>query len=213
MTRHAGYYPIALAMAGRPCVVIGGGPVAEGKVEDLLAVGARVTVVSPVVTERLASLVRAGQITHQARAYGSGDLEGCQIAFVAVGDSAVAEQVALEARKRGVWVNTADDPPFCDFILPSVLRRGRLAIAVSTGGASPALARAIREELEERITDDYGLLVELVADVRQELRGRPGAPSPEAWRHALAPDLRRLIADGRGGEAKARLRARLRTPA
>ncbi len=224
----AEYYPVLLDLRGRTCAVIGGGAVAEGKVERLLAAGARITVVSPSLTARLAAWAGEGRLRHVARTYAEGDLAGHALAFVAVGDRAVAAAVAEEARRLAIWANAADDPARCDFILPSVLRRGRLVVSVSTGGASPGLARAIREDLEERFTAEFGALIDLVAEVRNEVRAStagvraagggatasgarvPAAGVPAAaWRHALDPALRGLVAVGRRDEAKAWLRARL----
>ena len=199
------HYPVFLDLTGHPTLVVGGGPVAEGKVEGLLAAGARVTVVSPTVTPRLAGWVAVGRIEHLARAYRPGDLAGRRLALVATGDPAVSGAVAAEGRERSVWVNAADEPARCDFIMPGVIRRGRLVVAVSTGGASPAAARAIREELEGYLTEDHAMLVELAADVREDLRRR-GAPAASArWRRALDGGLRRLIADKRYRQARARL--------
>lgn len=201
-----GHYPIVLGLSNRPCLVIGGGPVAETKVSGLLAVGARVTVVSPTLTPRLDSWARERRLRHLPREYRAPDLDGHALVFVATGERSVDEAVAREGRARGVWVNAADDRDHCDFILPSVLRRGRLVVAVSTGGASPALARAIREQLEGYFTEEYAALVELAAEVREELRARAGASGAEAWRGAFDGELRRLLADGRREEAKAYLR-------
>lgn len=204
------YYPIFLEMTGRRSVVVGGGPVAERKVEGLLAVGASVTVISPALTPRLEAWAKDGRIRHVGRQYGPGDLAGSELAFVATDDPEVNAVVAKEGRARSVWVNAADDPAHSDFILPSVLRRGQLVVAVATGGASPALSRAIREELEAYFSEDYAVLSEVVAEVRRELREQARVPDAEAWRKALDGDLRRLIAEGRREEAKARLLWRLR---
>ena len=205
-----GYYPIFLSMGQRRCVVIGGGPVAELKVEGLIAAGASVTVVSPALTARLEALAREGRIRHVGREYGPGDLAGSELAFVATDDRQVNAAVARDGRAAGVWVNAADDPANCDFILPSVLRRGELVVAVATGGASPALSRALREELETYFTEDYAVLAEVVAEVRRELRAQGRGADSATWRKALDGDLRRLIAEGRREEAKARLLWRLR---
>lgn len=204
-----GYYPIFLDMTDRPCLVVGGGPVAERKAEALLGVGARVTVVSPVVSERLRSWAKGGKIRHLRREYQWGDLIGYELAFVATDDGEVNAAVAWEGRERGVWVNAADDPAHCDFILPSVLRRGQLVVAVATGGASPALSRAVREELEAYFSGDYAVLAQLMAEVRSELRRRSLFPDGERWRRALDTDLRRLIAAGQRETAKAYLLDRL----
>ena len=199
------YYPVFLDLQHDPVLVVGGGPVAEGKVEGLLAAGAHVTVVSPTVTPRLAGWVGAGRIEHVARAYQPGDLAGRRLALVATDDPTVSAAVAAEGRERGIWVNAADEPARCDFILPAVIRRGRLVVAVSTGGASPAAARAIREELEGYLTEDHATLVELAADAREDLRRRAASAGPARWRGALDGGLRRLIADKRYRQARARL--------
>ncbi|HEV3347915.1 MAG TPA: bifunctional precorrin-2 dehydrogenase/sirohydrochlorin ferrochelatase [Methylomirabilota bacterium] len=199
------YYPVFLDLADRPSLVVGGGPVAEGKVAGLLAAGARVTVVSPTVTAPLAGWAAEGRVTHRARAYRAEDLDGQQVAFVATDDAAVTRAVAADGRARGVWVNAADEPARCDFILPAVIRRGRLVVAISTGGASPAAARAIREELEGYLTEDHAALVELAAEARDDLRRRRRSPDAARWRRALDGRLRRLIADRRYRQARAQL--------
>ena len=199
------YYPVFLDLRDGSVLVVGGGPVAEGKVEGLLAAGATVTVVSPTVTPRLAGWVAAGRIEHLARAYQPGDLAGRRLGLVATSDPAVSGAVAAEGRERGIWVNAADEPARCDFILPAVIRRGRLVVAVSTGGASPAAARAIREELEGYLTEDHAMLVDLAAEAREDLRRRAASPGPARWRGALDAGLRRLIADKRYRQARARL--------
>ena len=204
-----GHYPIFLELTRRPCLVIGGGAVAERKVRALLEAGASFTVVSPTASPGLRALAETGRIRHLARAYQAGDLSEHQIAFVATDDGAVNARVADEGRRRAVWVNAADDPAHSDFILPSVLQRGTLVVAVGTGGASPALARAVREELEAYFTADYAGLAQIAGEVRRELRARGHAASAEVWREALDAELRRLIAEGKRDEAKARLRARL----
>jgi len=200
-----GHYPVFLEMKGRPCVVVGGGAVAERKVEGLLAAGARVTVVSPELAPGLAALKEEGRLRHVARPYREGDLEGYELAVVATDDGSVNAVVAREGRERGVWVNAVDDPPNCDFILPSVIRRGDVVIAISTGGASPALARRLREELEAFLEEDSASLAGLLQDVRQELRARGIAVNAEKWQRAIDGRLRALLAQGREGEARAYL--------
>ena len=203
------YYPVALDLRDRLCLVVGGGPVAEAKVEGLLAAGARVTVVSPELTAALASWAADGRLIHRPHEYGPDDLDGQQLVFAATDRREVTEAVAAEARRRGLWVNAADDPAFCDFLLPSVLRRGRLVITVSTGGASPALAARMRRDLEALVPAEYEALVELAAEVRSELRARADRPGGAAWRAALGGELISLLAQGKRGEAKARLLDRL----
>jgi siroheme synthase-like protein len=202
------HYPLFVDLTGRRCVVVGGGGVAEGKVLGLLAAGAIVTVVSPALTPSLADAVRAGRIAHRARGYRDGDLDGAALAFAATGEPEVNAAVAAEGRRRGIWINAADDPGHCDFILPAVVRRGALAVAVSTGGASPAAARAVREELERLVGEQYATLVDVAADVRRGLRGEGARLGAHAWSDALRDvRFRRLISAGRRDEARQRLRA------
>jgi siroheme synthase-like protein len=204
-----GYYPVFLEMKDRPCVVVGGGTVAERKVEGLLAAGAQVTVISPELTPALAALLKEGRLRHVARPYRYGDLKGYEVAVAATHEPAVNADVAREGQKRRVWVNAADDPPNCDFILPSVIRRGDIVIAASTGGASPALARRLREELEAFLSEDYGPLAELLQEVRQELRSRGIVVDPETWQRAIDGRLRALLAQRRRAQARAYLLASL----
>jgi siroheme synthase-like protein len=202
-------YPLVLELTGRRCVVIGGGPVAERKVDGLLAAGASITVVSPKLTGALESLVTRGEIRVERRRYRRGDLAGACLAFVATGDGRLAATVAREGRGQGVWVNAADDPQHCDFFLPSVLRRGPLVVAVATGGGSPALARAVREEIERLLPHDYAGLAETVSEVRRELRARGMSPDASAWNRALSAEIRRLSRDDEPHEARARLLSNL----
>ena len=201
-----GSYPVVLELRDRAVLVVGGGTVAEHKVDGLLRVGARPTVVSPALAARLHSWAREGRIRWIGRSYRHGDVAGHALVFVATDDGTVNAEVAAEARARGTWVNAADDPPHCDFTLPSVLRRGELTVAVSTGGTSPALARAIREELESYFTDDYRVLADVAGEARREVGARF---SGDAWRRALDGELLRLIATGRREAAKTRLLERL----
>jgi len=200
-----GYYPVFLDLASRRCVMVGGGLVAERRVGGLLEAGARVRVISPRLTRVLAALAAEGRLEHEAREYREGDLAGADLAFVATDMGAVNEAVAREARERGVWLNAADDPARCTFILPALVRRGDLAVAIATGGASPALARAIREELERYLTDDYATLASIAAEARREVRASGRPVTADAWRRALGPEVRRIIVERGRDDAKQRL--------
>jgi siroheme synthase-like protein len=202
------YYPLFMDLAGRACVVIGGGIIAEGKVLGLLAAAADVTVVSPTLIDALADAARTGRISHHRRCYREGDLAGFVLAFAATGDQDVNAAIAAEGRRARVWVNAVDDPSHCDFIVPALVRRGALTVAISTGGASPALARAVREDLERHLGEEYAALVEVAGDVRRELRDRARRVDAGAWHAALTdPGFRRLVAEGRRGLASRRLKA------
>ncbi|OLB44142.1 MAG: hypothetical protein AUI04_01040 [Candidatus Rokubacteria bacterium 13_2_20CM_2_64_8] len=197
-----GPYPVVLDLGGRPVLVVGGGAVAERKVEGLRAAGASIMVVSPRVSARLAKMADDGDIRVRLRSYRRSDLRGVAIVFAATDDRNVNAAVAADSRRRRIWVNAADDPDHCDFILPSVLRRGSLLVSVTTGGRSPALARIVREELERLLGSDYALLTDLAGDVRRELRTRGEQATAEAWTTALRGDVRRLVAAGRREEAR-----------
>jgi siroheme synthase-like protein len=207
------YYPVFLDIAGKPVVVVGGGEVALRKAEGLLDAGAEVTVVSPALHPDLQALVSQGRVRHVAREYARGDLEGYFLAFVGTDDRSVNAAVSREGRQRRVWVNAVDDPPNCDFIMPGIVQRGDLVIAVSTSGTSPAMARKMREELEAFLSQEYLLMLELAAEVRQELRERSVIVEPEVWNAALDGGLKRLLGEGRREEAKQRLLRGLLEPA
>ena len=149
-------YPIFLDLSGRRCVVVGGGEVASRKARKLLQARAEVVVISPEITPGLESIA----VEVHRRPYKKGDLEGAYLAFTATDSREVNAGVAREAKERHIPVNVADRPSECDFALPSTLRRGRLQVAVSTGGASPALGRRIKDELEEVFGPEWAGLVE-----------------------------------------------------
>ena len=163
----SGYYPVLLDLRGRRAVVVGGGAVAEAKVGPLVDAGAAVTVVAPALTPGLALQAREGGLAHVARAYAPGDLDGAWIVIAATDDPDVNHVVHAEAESRGVLVNVVDDPPYCGFILPSILRRGELVVAVSTSGNAPALAVRIRERIERELGDEYARFLALAGALRK----------------------------------------------
>ena len=199
------YYPIFLEMEGRPCLVIGGGKEAQRKVTGLMAAVGRVTVIALKLTRDLQAMLAAGDIECVQREYQDGDVEGYDVCMVATDDGAVNGDVAAEGKRRGIWVNAADDTKNCDFILPAVIRRGSITIAASTGGTSPALARRLREELEAYLTEEMPALADLLGDVRGDLRSRGIVPDADLWQEAIDEDLRVLLAQRKYRQAKARL--------
>ena len=208
------YYPVFLDLAGRPSLVIGGGEVGLQKVRGLLAADAAVTVVSPQLHPLLEEWQRAGRIIHIARAYQPGDMAGFTIVMIATDDRSANATIRAEGCQRRIWVNAADDPSNCDFILPSVVRRGRITIAISTNGGSPAMARRIREELNDYFTEEFEPLADLLAEVRADLkrRGVLLLINQETWQRAIDGRLRALLAQRRWGQAKALLLSRLGAP-
>lgn len=204
-------YPVSLEVSSRKAVVIGSFAVAERKADVLIEAGADVTVVAPGPADDLARVERAGAHVFRRR-YRDGDLHEAFLCVASSDDAAVRSAIFAEARSRGVLVNVMDDPPHCDFAAPAVVRRGDLSIAVSTGGSSPALARRLREDLEERFGPEWEEIAELIGAVRQETL--PLLPDlgdrARRWRRALdLGELERLVREGRSAEARRELRARV----
>jgi precorrin-2 dehydrogenase/sirohydrochlorin ferrochelatase len=166
-------YPIGLiGLEQQKTVVIGGGKVAARKVTGLLEAGAQVTVISPAFVPELRVLAGSRRVTLTARAYQDGDLADAFLVIAATNNAGINERVWQEARTQGCLVNVVDHPAHCNFIVPAVVRRGEVAVTVSTGGASPALARRLREQLESLIGPEVGELADLLAELRPELQTR-----------------------------------------
>ena len=195
------YYPIFLKLTGRRCVVFGGGPVAEGKLSKLIESGASVTVVSPRVTTIIEDLARTGTVQWVPRVYSNGDLEGAHLAIAATDDRQVNQQIAKEAELRGVILNVVDDPDLCGFIAPSVVERGPVTLAISTGGASPALARRLREALTDTPALEWADLAPVLSRARKEVKHRGATVDAQRWRCSLTPALLNMTQEGREEEA------------
>jgi len=198
-------YPANLVLQGRRVLVVGAGAIAARKVEGLLACGADVVVVAPVVGEAIAALAAAGAVHLCQRAYRADDLDAVWLAVTATDDRAVNRAVFSDGEARRVWVNAADDPASCSFTLPSVVRRGDLQIAVSTGGRSPALATWLRQRLEGEIGPEYAVLLDLLATERQGLKAAGVSTEGLDWRSALDSDMLDLIRTGDLAHARKRL--------
>ena len=163
------FYPICLDLEGRSCVVVGGGRVAERKVQGLLSCSAQVKVISPEMTEELLHLHAEGRIQWLDREYIHGDLRKVFLVIAATGNEETQKLVYEEAVTRNLLLNVADVPQRCNFILPATVRRGDLTISVSTSGKSPALARKLRMELEKGYGSEYGVLVNILGAIRPEI--------------------------------------------
>jgi uroporphyrin-III C-methyltransferase / precorrin-2 dehydrogenase / sirohydrochlorin ferrochelatase len=182
-------HPIFIDLTDQRVIVVGGGAVAERKIETLLAAGAKVTVVSPGTTELVGRWAGTGRLVLKPRAYQAGDLRGFRLAYAATSDPAVNRAVRIESRAEGVWLNAIDQPDLCDFITPAIVRRGNLAIAISTNGRCPGLASRIRQELEHRFGPEYADLVEEMGQERDRRKaGLKARATPDGTRPASAPD-------------------------
>jgi precorrin-2 dehydrogenase/sirohydrochlorin ferrochelatase len=166
------YYPAILNLVGRTALVVGAGKIGEGKIQGLLNGGAHVRVVSLEATEHVRRWAAKGEIELELRPYDTSDLDDCFLVIAATERTETNESIFADAEQRGMLCNVVDVPRLCNFILPSIMRQGDLAISVSTAGASPALARKIRLELEDRYGDEYGVALELLGSLRAELKRR-----------------------------------------
>jgi precorrin-2 dehydrogenase/sirohydrochlorin ferrochelatase len=201
------YYPINLQISHQPCVVVGGGSVAERKVAGLLAAGGTVTVLSPDLTRNLAALVEEKKITHVARTYQQGDVKGYFIVICATDNSSINQLIAEEGRNLGALVNVADAPELGNFSVPSQIAHGDLLLTISTGGKSPALAKKLREELEEQYGPEYGTYLDLVAKARAQIKTQISTAKEREvfWRETLDQEVIILLKAGKIKEAEAKI--------
>ena len=165
------FYIACLKLTGRRCVVVGGGDIGLEKVEGLLACDGRVTLIAPEAHEELVRLADEGSIEWIRREYQEGDLERTFIAIAATNDTDVNIRIYEDAERRAMLVNIVDVPPLCNFILPAIVRTGPLAIAISTAGASPALAKRIKREVAESFGEPYARLAVLLNEARGWAKG------------------------------------------
>ncbi|MCL4543178.1 MAG: bifunctional precorrin-2 dehydrogenase/sirohydrochlorin ferrochelatase [Chloroflexi bacterium] len=204
------YYPAFLDLCHKTVVVVGGGIVATGKVEGLLPCGlASLRVIAPTVTSAIAAAAARGLLTWESHDYVAGDLAGADLVFAATDDRHVNARVAAEARVRGIWVLAVDDIPSCDFIAPSIVQRGRLTLAVSTGGLSPAIARWVRMQLDSLVPEWWSGLLNVAAAVRCEVHRWNHRPGPAEWECALDEEVLTAVARGELAQANTLLLRRL----
>lgn len=201
-------YPINLIIENLACAVVGGGKVAERKVAALLEAGAKVTVISPSLTSELLELQVDGRITHLAKEYSQGDIKGYRVVVCATDSETINHLAAEEARADGAIVNVVDTPDECDFIIPAKISRGDLLITVSTGGKSPVLSRRLREELETKYGEEYGVYLDMLSELRDEmkLKLKSVKEREEFWRQALDGKVLTLLSEGHLKEAEAVIR-------
>jgi siroheme synthase-like protein len=192
------YYPIYVNLRGQLCVVVGGGKIAEGKVEGLLTVGAKVKIISPELTSHLHELVEQNQITYIARTYQPGDLTGAFMVICATDQVEINHKVWQEASANRQLVNVVDDTPRCNFIAPAILRKGDLTLAISTAGKAPALAVRLKERFQEQLGAEYERFLELSGQLREPLaRHVPDFETRRAlWYELVDSDALNLLAQG-----------------
>ena len=195
------YYPVYLNLAGKRCVILGGGTIAQGKIAALRDAGANITVISPEATNGIQRAAQRGDVTFEQREYQAGDLEGAFIAVAATNVWHVNRQIYEEAEARGVLLNVVDDPDQCTFIAPSIVRRDPITLAVSTGGASPALARKMRETLAEAPALKWADLAGALGRARRVIKEQRTIIDPTRWQCVITEDLLELAQTGREDEA------------
>ncbi len=199
------YYPVYLDLKGRRCVIIGGGAEAVRKAIGLLECSAQVTVISPKVTVVLQDLANRGLIDWVCKEYQAGDLDGAFLAIAENDKPNVYVEVAKEAERRGVLLNVVDTTNLCSFNAPAIVRRGEVTFAISTAGLSPALARRLREELDQSPIMLWAEMADMLSEVRLALRQKGVRPDPERWQECMDDELLDQFRGGRQEEAKERL--------
>ncbi len=203
------FLPIFLNIKGQPCLVVGGGSIAARKASLLLEAGGVVTIVSPKLSGQMAQYVKAGRVEHLEGSFDVAHLDGMRVIIAATDDSGVNEQVSTEAQKRSIPVNVVDNPELCSFIMPSIIDRSPVQIAVSTGGASPVLARILRARLESTIPAAYGRLASMVNGFRDKVKARFDDVNSRRnfWEGVLQGDVAELVFAGKDEKALTELEA------
>ena len=195
------FYPVFLNLTERRCVIIGGGQIAEGKISKLLDSGAKIIVISPDATQGIRGFAERGQIELDLRKYQEGDLQGAFLAIAATNDRVVNQEIFEEAEKQGILLNAVDDMPRCSFIAPSIVEKGPVTVAISTGGASPALARKLREKMEVSSALDWADATSVLSKARQVIKDKQIAVDPQRWQCCMTDELLTMIQAGHENEA------------
>lgn len=195
-------YPVNLVVAGKRCLVVGGGAVAAGKAAGLVDSGARVHVVAARVGDELRAL---GDLEIEERPYRDGDVSGHVLVIAATDDPEVNHAVYASGERLGVWVNSVDDPANCAFTVPARIRRGDLLVTISTAGRSPALSSWLRARLEAQFGPEYAGLLDILSEERTALKAAGRSTEGLDWQSALESGMLDLVREGRLAEAKERL--------
>jgi precorrin-2 dehydrogenase/sirohydrochlorin ferrochelatase len=200
------YYPVYLNLKGHRVLLVGAGAVALQKIRPLLTAGARVHVVSPAALPEIRRLAQDAKIEWSARTYKSTDMAGVRLVIAATSDARLQKKIAKEAQGRGIWANVVDVPALCDFIAPAVFGRGDIQIAISTGGAAPALAKYLRRKLESIIGPEYEEFINVVQKLRSDILKLPKEKRHSLWERMVSDDFFQEIRTGGMAAAEVRLR-------
>ena len=207
MEGNKSFYPIYINLLNKSCLIVGGGIVAQRKVENLLEYGASITLVSPQITPVIKQYEQSGVIKVVERNFEAQDLDYVFMVFIATNDSEVNRYIAELCVSRQILVNAVDDPPNCDFFVPAVVKRGSLAIAISTTGKSPLLARQIKEDLENIYSEEYSEYVDLLGEYREMIKN--SIPDINKRRLALAALIDLEILEGLKAGEREKVRERM----
>lgn len=203
------YYPVFLDLHQKRCVIIGGGKLAESKIDKLLEAGAKITVVSPKINAGIKTALERGDLEWLEREYHTGDLAGAFLGIAATNMRSVNQRIFQEAEDLGILLNVVDDPSQCTFIAPSIVNRGPVTVAISTGGASPALARKLRETLSDSPALQWADMAGVLSRARKQVKKQGAVIDPQRWQCCITPDLLTMAQEGREEEAVSALLARL----
>lgn len=195
------YYPVFLDLKGKRCVIFGGGALAESKIAKLRDSGAKITVVSPQVTPGIEAAAQQGELDWQAREYQGGDLAGAFLGIAATNVRSVNQLIYQEAEDLSVLLNVVDEPSQCTFIAPSIVNRGPVTVAISTGGASPALARKLRESIGAGQALEWADLAGVLSKARKHVKKQGAVIDPQRWQCCMTSELLEMAQHGREEEA------------
>lgn len=197
----ATFYPVFLNLTRRRAVIIGGGQIAEGKIAKLLESAAQIIVISPVATQGIRDFAQAGKIELELRKYQHGDLQGAFLAIAATNDREVNQEIFEEAENQGILLNAVDDMPRCSFIAPSIVSKGPVTVAISTGGASPALARKLRENMEVSSVLDWAGATDVLSKARRIIKEERMAIDPQRWQCCMTDEILEMAQNGQEEKA------------
>jgi len=198
--------PVNLLVRDRHCVVVGAGRIAARKVDSLLAVGARVTVVAPDVGEELRERAARGEVTLVTRPFEPSDVDDAWLVITATDDPAVNTSVFEACESARVWANSADDPANCSYTLMSTVRRSDIVVAIGTGGRSPALAKHLRQTLAATVGPEYETLLELLSTEREAMRAAGRSSEDADWQKLFDSGIVEMVREGRLEDARELLR-------